>query len=80
MAYSFHGPTHTGTKRAFSFTGLHYWYNVRKDMDCNEFFPVFLLYNDGVLNAFGWAFGLNIQTSSRFEHPPQTIYNVSRLS
>lgn len=55
--------------------GLHYWYNVRKDMDCNEFFPVFLLYNDGVLNAFGWAFGLNIQTSSRFEHPPQTIYN-----
>ena len=44
-------------------------------MSCDNFFPVFLLYNDGVLNAFGWAFGMNIQ-ADRFEHPPQATFSV----
>lgn len=57
--------------------GLHYWYNIRKDMSCDEFFPVFLLYNDGKLNAFGWAIGMDLGTySKRIEHPPQSSYGT----
>lgn len=55
--------------------GVHYWYNLRKDMSCNEFFPVFLLYNGGVLNAFGWALSINLaDMTNRIENPPQSSY------
>ncbi|XP_013395237.1 uncharacterized protein LOC106162480 [Lingula anatina] len=53
--------------------GKHYWYNVRKDMSCNEFVPVFLLYNGGRLNAFGWAF-IGDFKSPRYEHPGQSSF------
>ncbi|XP_046361111.1 uncharacterized protein LOC124138486 [Haliotis rufescens] len=53
----------------FPTMGVHYWYNIRKDMSCDEFYPVFLLYNGGKLNAFGWAFNADL-SSTRFEHPP----------
>ncbi|XP_035696686.1 uncharacterized protein LOC118430084 [Branchiostoma floridae] len=49
--------------------GQHYWYKFRPDMNCDDFYPVFLLYNDGKLNGFGW----NINTpldSPRYESPP----------
>ncbi|XP_063435183.1 uncharacterized protein LOC134716239 isoform X2 [Mytilus trossulus] len=55
--------------KCFPTMGLHYWYNIRKDMSCDEFYPMFLLYNDGKLNAFGWAFNGDFN-SSRLEHPP----------
>ena len=58
------------------FVGVHYWYNNRVDMSCSEFFPVFLMYNNGTLNSFGWAFGINLQESPRFEHPPPPVYPV----
>ena len=61
----------------FNFPGVHYWYNTSQDMSCNDFYPMFLLYNDGVLNAFGWAFGMNLESSERFEHPPESSYDVS---
>ncbi|XP_078695110.1 uncharacterized protein LOC144924043 [Branchiostoma floridae x Branchiostoma belcheri] len=50
-------------------TGQHYWYKFRPDMNCDDFYPVFLMYNDGKLNGFGW----NINTvldSPRYESPP----------
>ncbi|XP_046558425.1 uncharacterized protein LOC124267544 [Haliotis rubra] len=56
----------------FPSMGMHYWYNIRKDMSCDDFYPVFLLYNGGKLNAFGWAFNADL-SSSRFEHPPQSV-------
>ncbi|KAI8484418.1 hypothetical protein Bbelb_378510 [Branchiostoma belcheri] len=49
--------------------GQHYWYKFRPDMNCDDFYPVFLMYNDGKLNGFGW----NINTvldSPRYESPP----------
>jgi charged multivesicular body protein 7 len=52
--------------------GLHYWYNVRKDMSCDEFFPFFILYNNGKLNAFGFAVNGPL-TSKRYEHPTASI-------
>lgn len=55
--------------------GVHYWFNSRKDMSCDEFYPVFLLYNGGQLNAFGWAFQSAL-TSPRVEHPPKATISV----
>ncbi|XP_045190122.1 uncharacterized protein LOC123547240 isoform X2 [Mercenaria mercenaria] len=55
--------------------GLHYWYNLSKDMSCDNLYPVFLLYNGGVLNGFGWAIGMDLKSySTRIEHPPQSSY------
>jgi len=54
--------------QCFYTMGQHYWYNISANMDCNYFYPVFLMYNKGVLNAFGpdCSAGLN---STRWEHP-----------
>ncbi|XP_052098951.1 uncharacterized protein LOC127733677 [Mytilus californianus] len=60
--------THWTKGKCFPTMGLHYWYNVRKNMSCDEFYPMFLLYNDGKLNAFGWGFIADLN-SSRLEHP-----------
>ncbi|KAH3787345.1 uncharacterized protein LOC127842515 isoform X2 [Dreissena polymorpha] len=54
--------------------GVHFWHNTSKTMSCDELFPVFLMYNDGVLNAFGWAFGMDIRSSAWLEHPPKNSY------
>ncbi|XP_033757000.1 uncharacterized protein LOC117339491 isoform X2 [Pecten maximus] len=52
--------------------GLHYWYDVSTDMSCDDFFPVFLLYNHGKLNAFGWAIG-TAMSSPHLEHPTSSV-------
>ena len=44
-------------------------------MDCDNFFPVFLLYNGGKLNAFGWALGGDAQDPN-FEHPEKPYLGV----
>ncbi|CAG0897811.1 unnamed protein product [Darwinula stevensoni] len=49
--------------------GNHYWLNIASDMDCDDFFPVFLLFNNGKLTAFGWGIH-GYYESPRFEHPP----------
>jgi len=56
----------------FRTMGNHYWYNVRLDMSCNEFFPGFILYNKKQLNAFGWAINADL-TSPSYEHPPHSL-------
>lgn len=58
--------------RCFYAMGNHYWYNTSADMSCEDFFPAFLMYNGGKLNAFGWALGLS-QSSPRFEHPTASV-------
>ncbi|XP_076461616.1 uncharacterized protein LOC143294080 [Babylonia areolata] len=75
----------------FPAMGVHYWYNVSTDMSCDDFQPVFLLYNEKKLTAFGWALGVD-QSSPRFEHPaysmvsafmnpvPKCLANYARLS
>jgi len=45
-------------------------------MNCDEFFPVFLLYNNGELTAFGWVV-LTDLSSARYENPPKDGYKVS---
>lgn len=58
------------------FVGNHYWYDIRDTMDCDDTFPVFLLYNKKRLNAFGWAFNPNYDSSYRWEHPSQNAFKV----
>jgi len=56
--------------RCFVGMGDHWWYNITSDMDCDYFYPVFLIYNHGKLNVFGPNIGTGpAQTSSRWEHP-----------
>ncbi|KAK7110152.1 uncharacterized protein [Littorina saxatilis] len=55
----------------FLFMGDHYWYDLDKNMSCDDFQPVFLLYHGGWLTAFGWALGIG-HNSMRFEHPSKT--------
>ncbi|WAR22632.1 hypothetical protein MAR_016606, partial [Mya arenaria] len=63
----------------FNAMGTHFWYRTSVDMDCDDFFPMFLLYNGGVLDGFGWAYAINLQTSSRFEHPNSSVFPVMLL-
>lgn len=59
--------------KCFVSMGVHYWadvtgpgnYNTKAD----NFFPIFGLYNKGVLNGFGWVFTADLD-SNRYEHPP----------
>jgi charged multivesicular body protein 7 len=62
------GATQWTEGKCFWSMGLHYWYNVRTDMSCDEFFPFFVLYNSGKVNGFGFAMNTPLD-SSRYEHP-----------
>jgi hypothetical protein len=63
--------------RPFLVSGEHYWYELRVNMALDEFYPAFLLYNSGKLNAFGWALNVNLN-SSRYEHPTPSVFGVSQ--
>jgi hypothetical protein len=54
--------------------GLHYWVNITANTPCDELFPIFLLFNKGVLTGFGstWIVG-EPQPSPRFEHPGSSV-------
>ncbi|XP_050394540.1 uncharacterized protein LOC126812282 [Patella vulgata] len=84
-----------GTKwtegKCFPSMGRHYWYDLSANSDCQKQYPVFLMYNDGRLNSFGWAFTTSL-TSQRYEHPtpsyfgtfmkqvPRCLYNMGTMS
>ncbi|RMX37130.1 hypothetical protein pdam_00015753 [Pocillopora damicornis] len=53
----------------WGFSGRHYWYNISPDMDCRDFYPMFLLYNRDRLTGFGWV-AIGNADSPRYEHPP----------
>lgn len=57
-----------GHGKCFWTMGQHYWYNVSKEMDCNNFVPNCLMYNKGRLTAFCFAVNAPL-TSQRYEHP-----------
>jgi len=68
-----------GTKwtegKCFVSMGKHYWYDIKEDMNCDDFYPNFLLYNSGELTAFGWALNAPL-TSPRFEHPDSSVFSM----
>ncbi|GFN75347.1 hypothetical protein PoB_000185300 [Plakobranchus ocellatus] len=70
------GATKWTEGRCFYTMGKHYWYNLSLGMSCDAMFPVFLLYNGGELNAFGWAMVENL-ASKHFEHPAQSTYGMN---
>jgi len=66
------GSTKWSKGHCFVTMGVHYWYNVRTDMSCDDFFPFFLLYNGGKLNGAGFALNVYLD-SKRYEHPPTSV-------
>ena len=48
---------------------------VDANTDPDNFFPVFLLYNKGNLNGFGWGFNANLN-STRYEHPTLQVLPI----
>ncbi|XP_071089942.1 uncharacterized protein [Haliotis cracherodii] len=62
-----------GNGKCFFGMGVHYWYNIQKDMSCDDFFPMFLLYNNNKLDGLGWAFGTDLP-SPRYEHPDPSAF------
>ncbi|GFN89438.1 hypothetical protein PoB_001594400, partial [Plakobranchus ocellatus] len=61
--------------KCFTTMGHHYWYNTTADMDCDELLPVFLLYNGGRLNGFGFV-SLADMESKYYEHPEYGIFKI----
>lgn len=56
--------------------GIHYWYDISKDMDCNNFTPFFVMYNNKQLTTFAVGFArerLLEGPDSRFEHAPKFV-------
>jgi charged multivesicular body protein 7 len=58
-----------GNGKCLPSMGQHYWFNVTKDMNCDNFFPYCVLYNGGHLNAFCFAVDHDLTYSTRYEHP-----------
>jgi len=62
--------TKWGHGKCYWTMGMHYWYNVSQDMNCDDFVPNCILYNGGKLSAFCFATGANlILSSKRFDSP-----------
>jgi len=58
----------------FWMMGNHYWFNVTKDMNCDNYIPNCIMYNKGRLTAF--CFSINaVLSSPRYEHPTASIAN-----
>jgi hypothetical protein len=61
--------------KCFYTMGNHYWADlsgkVSAQTNIDDFVPIFLQYNKGNLNGFGWAFNFN-SPSPNVEHPPQS--------
>jgi len=66
------GSTQFVEGECFKSMGQHYWYRIYDDMSCDSIFPFFLLYNDGQLNGFGFAFTANL-TAPIYEHPTYDV-------
>jgi len=51
--------------------GMHYWYNITNDLDCDKLMPYCLLYNGGKFNGFCYAMPTEFHNENqwRFEHP-----------
>lgn len=68
--------TKWGSGRCHWTMGVHYWYNVTSDMNCNDFQPECLLYNEGKLTAF--CFAINGKYSSdRYDSPHANAKSIA---
>lgn len=61
----------------FNTMGLHFWRDVNgvpitTDTKADNFFPMFLMYNNRNLNSFGFAFNAYFD-SKRYEHPTTDV-------
>lgn len=66
--------------KCFVTMGVHYWGDVdgvKVDAATSNanLMPLFLLYNRGQLNAFGWAFNAQL-SSNRYEHPTSSVFGL----
>lgn len=66
--------------KCFYTMGAHYWADIEgkeltENVDSDNFVPLFLLYNKGKLNGFGWAFNADLP-SKRYEHPGQDVLGM----
>jgi len=64
----------------FPTMGRHYYAHVDQtpftvDIQPSEVMPVFLLYNSGKLNAFGWIFNTWLD-GDRYEHAPESSASI----
>jgi len=57
-----------GSGKCFKGMGQHYWYNVTKDMSCDDVVPNCILYNNGKLTAFCFATN-GFFASPRYDYP-----------
>lgn len=58
--------------------GVHYWADVSGplglDFKADNFVPMFLQYNKGKLNGFGWGFNADLKSvANRFEYPTPDV-------
>jgi len=67
-----------GSGKCFYSMGQHYWYNITKDMSCNDVVPDCLLYNGGKLNAFCFAINGKYE-SDRYDWPHPTNEVVKKF-
>ncbi|RMZ93203.1 hypothetical protein BpHYR1_013104, partial [Brachionus plicatilis] len=63
--------------KCFYTMGVHFWADIdgnelNEDTEAENFAPLFLLYNKGKLNGFGWAFNADLP-SKRYEHPGKSV-------
>ena len=63
----------------FISTGQLYWYNLSRDTNCDELFPLFLMYNDGRLNGIGWVV-METMNSSRFVQSTSHSFEVRAVT
>jgi len=62
-------PTKWGHGKCFWTMGQHYWYDIRKDMDCDaDAAPECLLYNGGKLTGFCFAIN-GLFDGDRYDYP-----------
>ncbi len=64
----------------FPTMGRHYYAHVdqtpfTESIQPSEIMPVFLLYNNGKLNAFGWIFNAWLD-GDRYEHAPESSASI----
>jgi len=67
----------TSYEKGFCVTamGYHYWYDLSEGMDCKDVFPIFALYQDDTMVAFGWSFNELYSNSDRWEHPVRPLFS-----
>ncbi|CAF0874634.1 unnamed protein product [Brachionus calyciflorus] len=66
--------------KCFYTMGAHYWADIEgtelnESTNKDNFTPLFLLYNKGKLNGFGWSFNADLP-SKRFEHPTEQNFGM----